>query len=81
MEPTNEDRAEWAMEALRTFAKRTGQDESGDLKHEQESVLSDLLCDLMHLSDRDGLNFYLALQNGQGNYREEKAEEKQYCPT
>jgi hypothetical protein len=73
MEPTNEDRAEWAAEAVKAFARRTGQDKSGDLKHEPELVLADLLCDLMHYADRDRLNFYLALQNGQSNFREEKA--------
>lgn len=73
MEPTNEDRAEWAWRALEAFAKQTGQDTNGgDLKYDREIVVSDLLCDLMHLCDRDGIDFNLALQNGQDNYREEK---------
>lgn len=42
----NEDRAEWAAEALLMFMSVTGTD--------QEDAVADLLCDLMHWCDRNG---------------------------
>ena len=44
----NNDRAAWAKVALDAFMKETGTD--------LEDALCDLLCDLMHLSDREPLN-------------------------
>ena len=70
-EPSNEQRAEWAYAAVESFASKTRQDTSGDLKHDLECVVSDLLCDLMHLSDRDGFDFDRATSNAAGNYQEE----------
>lgn len=70
-EPTNEQRADWAYLALERFAKATGQDASGDLQHDQEIVVSDLLCGLMHLCERDGIDFKRCLANGRGNFNEE----------
>lgn len=52
---TNEDRASWAQIALEAFAAETGQDTSGDMEADIGSVISDLLCDLMHLC-RSGIN-------------------------
>ena len=70
-EPSNEQRAEWAYAAVEAFACKTRQDSSGDLKHDLECVVSDLLCDLMHLSDRDGFDFDRAMNSAAGNYQEE----------
>lgn len=41
----NDDRAAWARHALTAFRRLTGTD--------REDALCDLLCDLMHLCDRD----------------------------
>jgi hypothetical protein len=41
----NDDRAEWGSRALQAFQIATGSD--------RFDLLSDLLCDLMHLCDRD----------------------------
>ncbi len=73
-EPTNEDRAEWAHCALERFAQKTGQDNSGDLKHDKESVIKDLLCDLEHLADQYGVDFGKCVENAHGIYLEEVQE-------
>jgi len=59
----NDARAEWADEAIKTFIKRTGTD--------FEDSLGDLLCDLMHWSDRNGIDFNTMLERAQDHYREE----------
>jgi hypothetical protein len=61
----NDDRAEWAASALRQFQCATGTD--------YEDALGDLLCDLMHWSDRHNFDFELALDRARGHYREETA--------
>lgn len=77
--PSNADRADWAYSALEAFAKRTRQDTSGDLKHAQYTVVTDLLADLMHLCDRDGIDFETCLIGGRGHYEEELQEEAEAC--
>jgi hypothetical protein len=59
----NASRAKWAGAALRQFQCVTGTDD--------EDALGDLLCDLMHWSDRNNYDFDLALARAQGNYEEE----------
>ena len=49
----NNDRAAWAKVALDAFMKETGTD--------LEDALCDLLCNLMHLSDREPFDFEAAL--------------------
>ena len=46
-EDMNDDRSEWAAEALSAFQRVTGT--------EDEDALGDLLCDLMHSCDRNRL--------------------------
>jgi hypothetical protein len=58
----NSARAEWAQAAIIAFRKVTGA---------EEEALSDLLCDLMHLADRQGENFYASLGRAINNYVEE----------
>jgi hypothetical protein len=60
----NQQRAAWAAEALNVF-----RDEDGTA----EDALCDLLCDLMHWCDRNGVQFGEQLQRGMGHYREETA--------
>lgn len=77
-EVDNARRAEWAEEALKSFAKQTGQDRSGDLEYSTHSVVSDLICALMHFCDQNGIgfNFNECLLNAHGTYAEELAEEE-----
>jgi hypothetical protein len=58
----NSARAEWAQAAIIAFRKVTGT---------EEEALSDLLCDLMHLADRQGEDFYVSLRRAIDNYVQE----------
>jgi hypothetical protein len=62
-EGKNDDRAKWAAAALRQFRHTTGAD--------HEDSLGDLLCDLMHWSDRNNFDFEAALSRAQGHYQAE----------
>ena len=54
----NEERAADAETALLAYAGTQSSDEKTYLKEEgHETVIADLLCDLMHLAHRQGLNF------------------------
>lgn len=59
----NEDRARWAKAALKAFMDQTGVD--------YEDALGDLLCDLMHLADREPFDFQAALDRACGHYAAE----------
>ena len=59
-ENMNDDRAKWAGAALRAFQSVTGTDD--------EDSLGDLLCDLMHWSDRNNYAFEAALFRARGHY-------------
>ena len=56
-----------AEEALRLYAKRTGLSYGGD----SEAAASDLLTDLMHLCDREGLTFEDLLSDARNNHTHE----------
>jgi hypothetical protein len=65
-EEMNDERAEWAQDALFKFQERTGT-EDGD-------AVSDLLSDLMHLCDRQPITleaFEAALERARENYQAE----------
>jgi hypothetical protein len=64
----NADRAKWAQAALRAFRKATGAD--------AEEALGDLLCDLMHWSDRNNFDFEAALDRARMHYEAETAGEE-----
>ena len=53
-ESMNDARAQWADAAIRTFMEETGTD--------YEDSLGDLLCDLLHWSDRHNFDFEAALE-------------------
>ena len=80
--PRNADRAQWAASALANFAAVTGLGE--DLRADPETVLADLLADLMHWCDALGTNphleeavdFQSALGRARGHYQEELATEE-----
>jgi hypothetical protein len=45
----------------------------GRPRTDRQDALPDLLCDLMHLADREGWDFGKAVQRAEGHYREEVA--------
>ena len=61
----NDDRASWAEIALHAFQAATGTD--------REDAVSDLICDLMHLCDRDGElgDFDAQVERARGHYEAE----------
>jgi hypothetical protein len=61
---TNLDRAEWAAASLRHFQCITGT--------EYEDALPDLLCDLMHWSERENVNFDEAIDTAHMHYEVER---------
>jgi hypothetical protein len=62
-EKMNDSRAEWAAASLRHFQSCTGTD--------FDDALSDLLCDLMHWSDRNGFDFDGQLTRARTHYEAE----------
>lgn len=62
-ENMNDARAKWAGVALRCFQCET--------HTEDEDSLGDLLCDLMHWSDRNDYDFECALFRARGHYEAE----------
>lgn len=69
---TNADRAEWATHALLSYA--TGKEGGTELYDELEIVLTDLLCDLRHMADRDNIGFIACLDRACMHYNEETTE-------
>lgn len=70
MEPTNEDRADWAEDALEYYSERVG-----DTAEEQPTAVVDLLGDLMHFCNRRGFNFSTLLATAEMHYDAETEEE------
>jgi len=66
-EEMNDDRADWAAAALSAFQAQTGSD-LGD-------AVSDLLCDLMHWCDRNGISFRKELERARWHYDAETSPE------
>ena len=67
--PTNENRANWAENAINNYCQETGDDDT-------ETGMTDLLADMMHLCDRDGFDFSTSLARAEMHYLEEKEESK-----
>lgn len=65
---TNNDRAGWAQAAVDAFASKTEMDRAGE---DFETIAADLLCDLMHLCDKNGVKFHEVLERGNANYQAE----------
>lgn len=72
----NVKRAGWAEAAVMTFARKTGQDKSGD---DMETILADLLADVMHLVAREKLKFDDVLVRAKAHYREETRHSCRVC--
>lgn len=79
--PLNVDRVQWAASIMTTFAKATGLVD--DLRADPETVLADLLADLMHWCDaqrtnrclEEAVDFQSALGRACVHYQEELANE------
>jgi hypothetical protein len=57
-EPSNEDRARWANNALRVFVGTTFNGDNPDTmdRDDLECAIADLICDLLHLAEQKGLD-------------------------
>jgi hypothetical protein len=75
IEISNEDRAESARGAVIAFAKEAGLDRSGDLEHDMQLVVRDLLTNLMHLCDVENFPVASLLTDSIEVYAEEIAEQ------
>ena len=64
-EPTNKDRAEWARGAVECFVSMVG---GGD---DLKTSISDLIADLLHLCDEEGIDHEDVLRNATWHYEEE----------
>lgn len=71
-EPTNDDRAGWAMAAVDVFAEKTGLNSAGEAL---ETKVGDLLANLMHLCRINKVDFESVLQTGRMHFEAEVAEE------
>ena len=69
-EPTNEDRAGWANTAVTAFAEAVR--ETDMLDEEKGLVISDLLCDMMHLCDMEEIDWDRCVVRARGHYLEER---------
>jgi len=67
MKPSNEDRASWAQQAVAAFAAAINMEDEP-----LDTVIGDLLADLMHLCDNEKLDFNILLSRAQMNHIEEK---------
>jgi|GEM_PF-1729899 len=80
--PRNTDRAAWGGLAMATLAAATGL--AVDLRSDPETVLGDLLADLMHWCDAceasghpaRPVDFESALKRARAHYRDEAADER-----
>jgi hypothetical protein len=70
---TNKDRAGWAGMAVLEYATAKGS--AGGLYDPPETVLTDLLCDLMHYASAKEIDFAACLDRARLHYDAELAEE------
>lgn len=68
--PSNGVRAGWAVEALETFARKTGQ--LADVEHDPGTVVGDLLANLHHLTDVMGVDWDTVEAQGREHYLAER---------
>lgn len=72
-EPSNDDRADWAQQALNKFAEVTRMDTAGE---DTETILGDLLCNLMHLAKREEIDIEAKWLGASVNFEAEVLEER-----
>jgi hypothetical protein len=72
VEITNQHRSDAAEKALLSFAQDSGElDHDGALGELSEQNITDLLVDLAHYCDRQGLSLQRCLAKAERHYREE----------
>jgi hypothetical protein len=72
-EPTNNDRARWARDALAVFTAETFSGDHPDAMHRDdlECAITDLICDLLHLAHQKGFDPQALLERGNGHFKTE----------
>jgi hypothetical protein len=69
-EPSNDQRADWALDGLLAFAEKTGL--RSKTNHEDlETIVGDFLCNLLHLCDREDIDFESVMDDAQFAHDEE----------
>jgi hypothetical protein len=78
LEPTNAQRAEWAKAALAVFTAETYSGDHPETMHPEdfESAIGDLICDLLHLAARKGMDSAAIHQHARGMFEQELAEDE-----
>jgi hypothetical protein len=78
-EPTNENRAQWAREALIAFTARTWGGRHPDTmdRGDLECAVYDLIADLLHYADRQGFETDSVLASAVLHFEAEQREEAQ----
>jgi hypothetical protein len=72
MEPTNDERADWAFVACQEFAEATGLSADDELP----TVITDLIANLLHLADREGMCVESCLDTARMHYEAEQEEDE-----
>ena len=77
--PTNADRAEWAATALDTFSFETFNGVAWEdlCDEDKRDCLGDLVCNLLHLSAREGYDPADVVRRAVSTFEDERADEAQ----
>jgi hypothetical protein len=67
--PTNSDRADWADTAVRAFM--------GACRTDREYAIQDLMCNMLHLARREGLDPQQVLSSAEMHFDAEEQEERE----
>lgn len=67
----NDERAARIDAAFKAYAKAADLYEDGEFLDAEDSILSDMLCDIQHWCDRNEVDFDMALLTGEVNYQAE----------
>lgn len=72
-EPTNQERARWARDALAVFTEETFGGDHPDAMHRDdlECAIGDLICDLLHFADQMSFDPQTILERGNAHYKTE----------
>lgn len=72
-EPTNQDRAGWASDALAVFTAATFSGDHPDTmqRGDLESAITDLITDLLHLADQKGFDPQRIFEQGKAHFKTE----------
>jgi hypothetical protein len=72
--PTNEERADWGRNACAAFAKCVRMDMADELP----TIIGDLIANLLHLADQEGLCAESLLRTATMHFEAETGEEKEW---